>query len=114
MAFDHEKREARRLLDVLENGTLEIPDLRPLYERADPALVYLILAWLRARYHAGHSASEGVLGRIIALLRASPVVARHVTTGEKDPIVGWFEETWDLRELDRDEFISAVVDKLEG
>lgn len=114
MAFDHEKRIALRLLQVVEDGTLSTEDTVPLYAAADPALVYLIFAWLRGRYHAGHSASEGVLGRIVAVCAASSTVARMVRAGEQDAIAQWFEETYDYRELDRDAFISVIVDKLES
>jgi len=114
MAFDSEKRVAARLLAVVENGTLPIADIRPLYEEADPALVYLIFAWLRARYHSGRSDSDGVLGRIVELCSSSSVVAKKARSGERDPIVSWFEETYEYRDLHRDEFISLVVDKLEG
>ncbi len=113
MAFEHEKGLAARLLEVVEDGTLSVIDIRPLYEEADPALVYLIFAWLRARYPASHSAAEGVLGRIVGVC-SSPRVARKVKEGEKDFIVEWFEETYDYRELDRDVFIGLVVDKLES
>lgn len=113
MAFESEKRVAAHLLSVVEDGTLEVRDAGLLFEDADPALVYLIFAWLRDRY-TGHSAAEGVLGRIVGILQVNPRVAKLMKTGEKDPLVEWFEETWDYRELDRDAFISLVVDKLEG
>jgi hypothetical protein len=35
-------------------------------------------------------------------------------TGGDDPIVTWFEDTYEYRDVDRDEFISMIVDKLEG
>jgi hypothetical protein len=114
MAFEIEKRAATRLLDALENATLEPADARPLLEDADPALLYLVFGWLRARYGGGHSASEGVLGRIAAQCVASPKVARNARAGEGDPIVAWFEETHDYRELSRDEFVELIVEKLEG
>jgi hypothetical protein len=114
MSFDHEKRVAAHLLTAIEDGSHSTANLRPEYEEADPALVYLIFAWLRARYRPGHPAAEGVLGRIVALCTASSAVARKAREGERDSIVAWFEETYDYRDLDRDEFISLVVEKLEG
>ncbi len=114
MNFGHEKRHATHLLTAIEDGLMPIADIRGLYEDADPALVYLLFGWLRNHYHAGHSASEGVLGRIVKLCRASPVVAQKARTGEGDSIVRWFEETHDYREFERAEFISLVVEKLEG
>jgi hypothetical protein len=112
MEFAMEKREARRLLEALEDGTLSPEDTRPLAEDADPALLYLIVAWLRARY-ATHSAAEGVLGRIVAVSRYD-AVAKAVKSGERDAITAWFLEEHDLRDLDRDDFIDIVVDKLES
>lgn len=114
MSFLFEKRAAARLLDALENGTLSIEDTKPLAEEADPALIALIFGFLRARYHSGHSASDGVLGRLIALCQVSSKVARAARTGAQDPIVVWFEESYDYRELDREDFIDEVVEKLEG
>jgi len=114
MAFEYEKRQAARLLDSVENGSLSTEDARPLFEEADPALVYLLFAWLRVRYHGGHEASEGVLGRIVALCKVSSIVARKVRSGEDDPIVSWFEESYGYRELDRESFLSLIVDKLES
>ena len=114
MSFLYEKRAAARLLDALENGTLSADDTRPLAEEADPALVYLIFAFLRARYHSGHPASDGVLGRIVDLCSLSPAVARKAKAGERDAIVAWFEESYDYRDMDRDDFVDEVVEKLEG
>jgi len=114
MSFAHEKRLAARMLEVLEDGTLPIPEIRSLFEEADPVLVHVIFAWLRARYHAGHPASAGVLGRIVALCSASPTVARKARSAESDPIVEWFEESWDYREVSREDLISEIVEKLEG
>ncbi|MFK7931054.1 MAG: hypothetical protein AB8H79_22905 [Myxococcota bacterium] len=114
MSFLFEKRAAARLLDALENGTLSTQDTAPLAEEADPALLYLIFAFLRANYHSGHSASDGVLGRIVDLCGASPVAAKNARKGEKDAIVEWFAETYDYREIDREDFIDEVVEKLEG
>ncbi len=113
MAFDSEKRVASHLLDLIENGRRPLADIRPLLEESDPALVYFLFAWLRVRYHGGHSASEGVLGRVVGLL-AFPSVAKLARTGEKDALVAWFQESHDYAELQRDDFISLIVDKLEG
>jgi hypothetical protein len=114
MSFDYEKRCATRLLDAIENGSLAADDTLPLFIGADPALVYMIFAWLRVRYHPGNSASDGVLGRIVRLCTESPKVAQMARLGEKDPIVVWFEETYEYRDFDRTEFISMIVEKLEG
>lgn len=114
MSFDYEKRCAARLLDAIENGSLPPEQTLPLLVDADPALVYMIFAWLRVRYHAGHSASDGVLGRIVHLCSESPKVARMARAGEQDPIVTWFEDAHEYRDFERSEFISMIVEKLEG
>ncbi len=101
------------MLDAIENASLSIADARDLYEEADPALVYLLVAWLRDRYRS-HSAAEGVLGRIVELLDRSPVTARLAREGESDAIARWFEETHEYRDFDRDAFVEIIVEKLEG
>lgn len=112
MSFEIEKRAAAHLLAVVENGSHSPQQIRLAYEGADPALIYLLFAWLRAHYR-GHSAAEGVYGRIVAAC-ASDVVARRVKLGEKDAVVSWFEETYDYRQLQRDDFIELIVEKLES
>ncbi|MFT4622746.1 MAG: hypothetical protein ACI8PZ_001402 [Myxococcota bacterium] len=112
--FEQEQRHAARMLAALEDGILDTADTRSLYEAADPAMVYLFFAWLRVHYPGSHSASDGVLGRIVDLCEDSPKVARMAREGEHDVIVEWFEEAHDYRTLDRDAFVSLVVEKLEG
>lgn len=114
MSFAHEQREAAHLLAMIEDGTRSTAEARPLFEAADPTLVYFLFAWLRLKYHAGHPASEGVLGRIVELCNASPKVARWVRDGGKDPLVEWFEESHEYRDFERDAFIELIVEKLEG
>lgn len=114
MSFEHEERSAAHLLSAIEDGAPALADVRPLFEDADPALIYLLFAWLRARYHPSHPAAEGVLGRIVALCTMSPKVAKKARAGEKDPVVAWFEEAYEYREVERDQFISMIVEKLEG
>ncbi|MEO0603630.1 MAG: hypothetical protein AAF211_19480 [Myxococcota bacterium] len=113
MSFEPEKRTAARMLDAIENASLDLEDARGLYEEADPALVYLLFAWLRDRYRH-HSAAEGVLGRIVELCQRSPITAQFARDGERDSIAQWFEETHEYRDFDRDDFISTIVEKLEG
>ena len=114
MAFENEKRNAARLLGALENGNLSLAHTIPLLRAADPALIYFIFAWLRVRYHAGRPASEGVLGRIVGVCSDDSTVAQKARSGETDPIVEWFEETYDYRNFNRDEFVSLIIEKLEG
>ena len=114
VSFAPEIRVATHLLTAVENGSHSVTQMRMLYEDADPALVYLLFSWLRAHYPPSHSAYDGVIGRIAEVCGSSSVVARKVRAGEQDPIVSWFEETYDYRGLGRDEFIRLVVEKLEG
>jgi hypothetical protein len=114
MSFEHEKREARRLLGAIEDGRVSTADTYHLAVDADPALLHLLFGWLRAHYPSSHSASDGVLGRLGALCTEYPKVARRARTGESDSIVAWFEETHSYREFGPDRFIDLVVDKLES
>ena len=113
MAFDHEQRQARRLLDGVEMGTLDTYDAFALIERSDPCWVYLMFTWLRAHY-ANHSASDGVFGRIADICTTHPKAAAMMREGQRDALTAWFEETYEYRELDADDFVRIVVEKLES
>ena len=113
MAFRQEKQAAQRILSAIEDGTLKIAETFYLIEDADPALVYLIFAWIRAWYPSSHPAADGVLGRIGELCVQYPKAARMAKEGESDSLVTWFEDQYDYRELRADEFIDLVVEKLE-
>jgi hypothetical protein len=114
MAFAREQREALHLLQAIENGTLPIPDVARLVEDADPALVYFIFTWLRARYGGDHPAAEGVIGRLVEQTNDHPSVNAKMREGKPDSIVAWFEEQYDYRNFGAPEFIELIVDKLES
>ena len=113
MSYEHEQREARRILEGIENGSMTASESWTLIDQADPTLVYFIITWLRARY-AHDPAAEGVMGRIIAIIEAHPEVTRIMKTGGDDSLVEWFEDIYQYRDLSSDEFIQIVVEKLEG
>ena len=114
MAFENEQREAMRLLTALENGGAPVSETAQLIADADPALVHLVFAWLRARYHGEHPAAEGVLGRLLEVSSGYDSVRKQLREGKADPIVGWFEEEYEYRDLRAEEFVGLVVEKLEG
>jgi len=114
MAFEQEQREALYLLEGIENGTVRTADAAHIISQADPALVYFVLTWIRQRYSGDHPAAEGVLGRIVELTSRHPSVKAKMREGKADPIVGWFEEEHGYRDLQRNEFVALIVEKLEG
>jgi len=114
MAFNMEKAAARRLLGALEDAKLGTSDTFRLVEKADPALVYFVFTWLRARYPSSHPASDAVLGRMGELCSRYPKAARMAQDGKEDPIVEWFEDAYNYRDFQAAEFIDLVVEKLEG
>jgi len=114
MAFNMEKAAARRLLGALEDAKLGTSDTFRLVEKADPALVYFVFTWLRARYPSSHPASDGVLGCMGELCSRYPKAARMAQDGKEDPIVEWFEDAYNYRDFQAAEFIDLVVEKLEG
>jgi hypothetical protein len=83
-----------------------------LVEDADPALIYLIFTWLRKRY-ADHPNSDAVIGRLVEVSNR-PKVAKLMKEGQADVVVQWFEETYSYRELDKNQFIELIIEKLEG
>ncbi len=113
MAFEIEQREARRLLESIEGGRTDPADAFARIEQADPALVHVVVSWLRRRY-AHHSAGDAVIGRIVEICQAYPATTQILRRGAADPIVEWFEETYDYGDLDADELLRIVVEKLEG
>lgn len=114
MSFAREQREALHLLEGIESGSLNTSNASSLIDEADPALVYFIFTWLRARYGADHPAAEGVIGRLVELTSARNSVAAKMKEGQEDPVVAWFEEEHAYRDFDAREFIEVVVEKLEG
>lgn len=114
MAFEYEKRQAMRMLQGIENGSMKAWQSRDLLEDADPTLVYFVFTWLRAHYPPSHSAAEGVLGRLAEICTRHPTIPRRVKAGAADPLVDWFEGAYSYRDFDRRAFIDLVVEKLEG
>ena len=114
MPFQQEKRNARRILAGLEDGTLRPAELRASVREADPTLVYFIVRWIRAHYPASHPAAAGVLGRLVELSTDNPSLAAQLEEGAEDAIVEWFEETYEYADLPAGQFIDLVVEKLEG
>ena len=113
MAFEMEQREARRLLDGVEQGSLSLVEMGRLIEAAEPTWIYLMFTWLRTRY-AKHPAAEGVLGRMLQLSKKYRFVAAKMREGQADPLSKWFEETYEYREFDADSFVALIVEKLES
>ncbi len=114
MAFEQEQREALYLLQGIENGSLRGADAAHVIQGADPALVYLVLTWIRSRYGGDHPAAEGVLGRLVELTSKHAVVKAKMREGKADPIAEWFEQEHSYRDFGDREFIALIVEKLEG
>ncbi len=102
-----------RILSGLEDGTMSAADSVELVEAADPALVYLLFTWLRRRY-ADHPAADAVVGRLVAVVDKHPKVSARMAEGKKDPVVEWFEDEHQYKDLSARDFVELIVDKLEG
>jgi hypothetical protein len=112
MSLEQHERDALRILEGIENGTMSAVESSGLIDDADPALVYLIVTWLRKNY-AKHDNSDAVLGRL-AEISSRKSVADKVKEGQADPVVQWFEDAYSYRKLEAKEFISLIIEKLEG
>jgi hypothetical protein len=112
MAFEQEQRAALRILEGIEEGTMSASESLALVEDADPALVYLIVTWLRKRY-ADHPNADAVIGRLVAI-SDRPAVTKKMKEGEEDPVVEWFEDSYKYKDVAKNEFIELIVEKLEG
>ncbi|GEM_PF-512293 len=113
MAFEQEQRAALRILHGIENGNLAPSDVYNLVEDADPALIHLIFSWIRSHYPPSHPAADGVLGRLVAVC-AYPKAAALMNEGASDPIVTWFNDGYEYRDVTAEAFIALIVEKLEG
>lgn len=114
MAFEHEQRQALRILEGIEQGSMNAAESYNVTEDADPALIHFIFNWLRAHYPASHPAGDAVMGRLAALCAAYPAIARKAKAGATDSVVAWFEDAYAYRELDAKAFVALIVEKLEG
>ena len=112
MALEQEQRAALRILEGIEEGTMNAAESFALVEDADPALIYLIFTWLRKRY-SDHVNADAVIGRLVAVSGRGSV-AKRMKEGQADPVVQWFEESYSYRELESKDFIELIIDKLEG
>lgn len=99
MAFAKEQQEALQLLQGIESGSLQAQGAAHAIDEADPALVYLIVTWLRNRYGADHPAAEGVIGRVVSLTSDYSSVEAKMREGKADPVVAWFEEEYSYRDF---------------
>lgn len=113
MSFQHEKQTALRMLEGIEQGTMTPAESYTLLDEADPTLVYFVFKWLRKRYK-DHPAADGVLGRVKEICNTYRAITRKAKSGEDDPVVEWFEGTYDYKDLAAAEFIDVIVEKLEG
>jgi hypothetical protein len=111
-----ERRDAQRLLDGIENGTLSATDAATLAEKIDPVLVYAIISYLRAIHPASDPAAQAVLERVVKLTSTSPAVIRKHREGEEDPVSRWFESEYSYRDYRGrgDQLIALLVDKIES
>jgi len=112
MAFEQEQRAALRILEGIEEGTMNATSSADLVEDADPALVYLVFTWLRKRY-ADHANSDAVIGRVVEVSKR-PAIAKLMKDGQADPVSRWFEEGYSYKDYAAKEFVELIVDKLES
>lgn len=112
MAYEQQQRAALRIIEGVEEGQMSAGDLLSLVEETDPALVYLLFTWLRKRY-ADHPNADAVIGRLVAISDRGAVPAL-VKAGREDPVVEWFEDGYGYRDLDAQQFVELIVDKLES
>ncbi len=113
MPFETEQREARHLVESIELGRIDIWDTFRLIEAADATLVYFVFTWLRSRY-ANDPSGDGVMARMVQICQEHPATLRIIKKGEQDALVRWFEDAHEYRDFNRDEFITLIVEKLEG
>lgn len=116
MDINSQIREGVRLLEGLEDGVLNSSDCYNIVDSLDDVLVSLIIKYLRKKYPPSKPEAAGVMGRLVDLSGTYPKIVQIVKEGEEDPISEWFQESYAFRDYysDPDEFVSLIVNKLEG
>jgi len=116
MTAVRERDDALRLLEGLENGSLDATSAAILAERLDHVLVHAIVSYLRAIHPATDPAAVPVLERVVRLTSASPALVRKHKEGQEDPITEWFESEYTYRDFRGRgaELIDTLVDKIES
>lgn len=109
-------REGVRLLDGIEEGTMNSSDSYNIIDQLDDVLVSLIIKFLRKKYPPSRPEASGVIARLVDLSGTYPKVVQKVKNGETDPISEWFEESYAFRDYysTPEEFVDLIVNKLEG
>ena len=112
MALEQEQRAALRILESIEDGSLSSTELFSLVDDADPALLYLIITWLRKHY-VDHVNADTIGTRLVELSSRGSIAAK-MKEGQQDAVVQWFEENYSYRKLEAKPFIELIIEKLEG
>jgi hypothetical protein len=113
VSFERQIASGLRILDGLESGSMSTADSCAALEETDPALVYLIFTWIRRRY-ADNPSADAIIARLVAVADKHPSIQAKMKAGQADPLVEWFEDEYQYRDLNSREFIELVVDKLES
>lgn len=113
-SFD--KTNILRFLDAVEAGNV---DLRTAYELAmkfDPLLTYFLLRYLREKFPPRTGEKEGPAARLLEMISTYDSLKKAAQTPRDEPMVEWFNDTYEMRQFfgAREEFVSTIVDKIEG
>jgi hypothetical protein len=114
MAHEQEQRAALRILEGIEEGTMSAAESFDLIDAADPALVYLLLTWIRKHYDSSQPPGDAVISRLVEISNRYTAVAKKMKEGQADSLVEWFEDGYSYRELGSKEFVALIVDKMES
>ena len=108
--------EAMRLLEGLENGTMDTAAAYLLIEKQDPIVVYFIIRYLREKYKKMGDQSSGVLNRLVELSSTYTEIVKISRDGEKDIMREWFDETYKISDFynDPEGYITIIIEKLES
>lgn len=115
MSVLSERSQGLRLLNGLEDGTLDSGDAIEIVDKIDPILTYFVLRFLRGIYK-DPNAGGGVIGRLADLGENHQQIAKIMREGEQDSMREWFDDTHDMSEFrgDAEGFVDLIVDKLES
>ncbi|MBC60931.1 MAG: hypothetical protein CMP11_00590 [Zetaproteobacteria bacterium] len=113
----HLVRDISRFLDSIELGNVTTNDAFHLADSFDDLITYFLLRYLREKYPA-KAGSVGASERLISLLthNGGQIAKKALPPKGEVIFVEWFDENYEMKSFfkNRNDFVTLILDKLEG
>ena len=108
-------REVNHFMDIIEEGNSELSNAYNQLLEFDPLLTHFLLRYLHDK-HPITDRNAGPGRRLLELVTTYKDIARLANPPKNEPIIEWFEDSYNVKDFftNREEFVSLIVEKLEG